>query len=402
MANTTYTPNPVAVQGICSNRFEPLRQLFTSNLNTGVDLGASVAVTLEGEFAVDLWGGWADVARTRPWNEDTLTLVYSTTKMMAALAALVLVDRGELDLDAPVAKYWPEFATNGKSGVLVRHVLSHTSGVSGWQEPVTMADVCDWEKSTALLAAQAPWWKPGTSSGYQLMCHGHLIGEIVRRVSGHKLSAFFAREIAGPLGADFHMGIQPANYHRLAEQMQPSGRPKFPLKSMLSLLFHRHGVLSKTFKNPPHDPAFRVTDTYRQADMGASNGYGNAHSVSRALSVLANGGVVDGSRLLSPKTINRIFELQSSGIDRVLGIPLNWGIGFALLPTPLVPFLTAGSRVCFWGGYGGSMTFIDLDRRMTVSFVMNKLNPGIIGGPRVERILACVYACLADAGIKVA
>jgi len=389
----TVTP-PTAVHGICSPQFEPLKRLFERNLNTGVDLGASVAVTLEGEFAVDLWGGWADVARTRRWSADTLTLVYSTTKMMAALAALILVDRGELDLDAPVAKYWPEFAAQGKSGVLVRHVMSHTSGVSGWQEPVTMADLCDWEKSTSLLAAQAPWWKPGTSSGYQMMSHGHLIGEIVRRVSGHQLNTFFAREIAGPLGADFHMGIQPENYHRLAEQMQPESRPKLPLKVLLSLMFLRNSVPSKTFKNPLHDPAFRLTDTYRQADLGASNGYGNARSVSRALSVLANGGMVDGVRLLSHKTIARIFEPQSKGVDRVLGIPVNWGIGFALPPTHLVPMLRAGSKVCSWGGYGGSMTFIDLERRMTVSFVMNKLDGGILGSPRVERILACAYACM--------
>jgi CubicO group peptidase (beta-lactamase class C family) len=388
------------VHGDCIPGFEPLRQLFASNLTTGVDLGASVSVTINGEFAVDLWGGWSDVARTRPWTEDTLTLVYSTTKMMAALAALILVDRGELDLDAPVAKYWPEFAAQGKGGVLVRHVLSHTSGVCSWQEPVTMTDVCDWDKSTALLATQAPWWKPGTASGYQMICHGHLIGEIVRRITGQKLSVFFAREIAGPLGADFHMGIDPANYHRLADQMQPQSRPKLPLKALLSILFLPNSVQRKTFRNPLNDPAFRLTDTYRQAEMGAANGYGNAHSVSRALSVLANGGVVDGVRLISPKTIDRIFEPQSKGIDRVLGIPITWGVGFALPDTHLVPFLKAGSKVCFWGGYGGSMTFIDLERRITVSFVMNKLDGGILGSPRVERILACAYDCMANAGIK--
>ncbi len=394
---------PVAAHGICSARFEPLRELFTSNLNTGVDLGASLAITIDGEFAVDLWGGWADEARTRPWRDDTITLVYSTTKMMAALAALILVDRGELDLNAPVAKYWPEFAAQGKGGVLVRHVMSHTSGVCGWQEPVTMADVCDWEKSTALLAAQAPWWEPGTASGYQMICHGHLIGELVRRVTGLKLSAFFAREIAGPLGADFHMGIQPSNYHRLADQMPPKKElPRLPIKTLLSLFLQPKGVVARTFKNPAHDPAFRLTDTYREADMGASNGYGNAHSVSRALSVLANGGVMNGVRLLSPKTIDRIFEPQSRGIDRVLGIPLTWGIGYALPMARLLPFIAADSKVCFWGGYGGSMTIIDLDRRMTVSFVMNKLDGGILGSPRVERILACAYACMADAAIEVA
>jgi CubicO group peptidase (beta-lactamase class C family) len=391
LANTTYTPNPVAVQGICSNRFEPLRQLFTSNLNTGIDLGASLAITIDGEFTVDLWGGWADEARTRPWSADTLTMVFSTTKMMAALAALVLVDRGELDLDAPVAKYWPEFAANGKSGVLVRHVLSHTSGVSGWQEPITMGDVCDWEKSTAMLAAQAAWWEPGTASGYQLMCHGHLIGELVRRVSGLKLSPFFANEIARPLGADFLMGVGRSEYPRIASHMLPTEPATFDLTSL-----DPQGIAAKTLLNPAHDPAFRLTDTFRQADIGASNGYGNAHSVSRALSLLVNGGALNGTRLLSPKTIDRIFEPQITGIDRVLGIPLSWGIGYALPIPPMMPFLPEGSKVCFWGGYGGSMTLMDVGRRMTISFVMNKLNNGIIGGPRVNTLVETAYECLND------
>lgn len=394
MEKNSDTGSPVSVHGHCSTRFEPLRQLFTSNLNTGVDLGASLAITIDGEFSVDLWGGWADEARSVPWNADTLTLVFSTTKMMSALAALVLVDRRELDLDAPVAKYWPEFAAQSKGSVLVRHILSHSSGVSGWQEPVTMADICDWEKSTALLAAQAPWWEPGSASGYQMTCHGHLIGELVRRVTGSKLSPFFAHEIAKPMGADFLMGVEKRDYSRIATHVLPTEPAQYDLSKL-----DPHSVSARTLLNPPHDPAYRLTDNYRQADIGASNGYGNAHSVSRVLSLLANDGQVDGVGLLSPKTINRIFEPQVTGIDRVLGIPLSWGIGYALPIPPMLPFLPPGSKVCFWGGYGGSMTLIDVERRMTISFVMNKLNTGIIGGPRVSALVDTAYACLNAPGV---
>lgn len=388
LAVTPAAPLAAPVQGSCAPRFEPLRELFAGNLASGVDLGASLAVTVDGEFAVDLHGGWADAARSRPWAADTITLVFSTTKMMAALAALVLIDRGELELDAPVARYWPEFAAQGKSGVLVRHVLSHTSGVPGWEQRVTMEDLCDWDKSTALLAAQAPWWEPGTASGYQIRNHGHLIGELVRRVTGSRLGGFFDREIAAPLKADFHMGLSQADYGRLASHLLPSEPPSVDLASLPPA-----SIPAKAILNPLEDPAFRTTDTYRQADLGAMNGYGNARSVSRALGALANGGQFDGIRVLSPRTIDRIFETQSQGIDRVLGIPLTWGVGFALPSPPFDSFAPAGSRVCFWGGYGGSMTIIDTDRRMTISFVMNKLAQGIIGGPRVARLVSCAYAC---------
>src|SRR6266704_5755239 len=189
--------------GTCSARFDPLRELFAAKLESGEDLGASLAVNIDGEMVVDLWGGWADEARTVPWTENTITNVFSTTKTMTSLAALVLVDRGELDLDATVAKYWPEFAARGKAGIKVRHLLSHTSGVSGWDRPVTIDDVYDWDKSTAMLAAQAPWWEPGTASGYHALTYGHLIGEVLRRVTGKTLKDFVRDEIASPLEADF-------------------------------------------------------------------------------------------------------------------------------------------------------------------------------------------------------
>ena len=222
--------HPTALGGTCSARFDPLRELFAAKLESGEDLGASLAFNIDGEMVVDLWGGWADEARTVPWTENTITNVFSTTKCMTSLAALVLVDRGELDLDANVAAYWPEFAARGKAGIKVRQLLSHTSGVSGWEQPITLEDLYDWDKSTALLAAQAPWWEPGTASGYHMLNYGHLIGEVIRRITGQRLGEFFAAHIAGPLGADFHIGLPPSEFHRVANVVPPPAarRPADP------------------------------------------------------------------------------------------------------------------------------------------------------------------------------
>src|SRR5262245_37926812 len=208
--------------GTCSPRFEPLRELFAAKLASGEDLGASLAVNIDGEMVVDLWGGWVDEARTVPWTENTIICVFSTTKVMTTLAALVLVDRGQLDLDATVASYWPEFAARGKAGITVRHLLSYRSGVSGWDQPVTIDDIYDWDKSTAMLAAQAPWWEPGTASGYHPLTYGHLIGEVIRRITGQRLGEFFRTQIAQPLGADFHIGLSPSEFQRVANVVPPA------------------------------------------------------------------------------------------------------------------------------------------------------------------------------------
>jgi hypothetical protein len=207
--------HPTPLGGACSARFEPLRELFAAKLKSGEDLGASVAVNLDGKMVVDLWGGWVDEARTVPWAEDTITCVFSTTKTMTSLAALALVDRGALDLDANVATYWPEFAARGKAGIKVRQLLSHTSGVSGWDQPITVEDLYDWDKSIALLAAQAPWWEPGTASGYHAMTYGHLIGEVIRRITGRRLGEFFAKPPvrgANPIRAAARQSIGPETF----------------------------------------------------------------------------------------------------------------------------------------------------------------------------------------------
>jgi CubicO group peptidase (beta-lactamase class C family) len=353
--------HPTPLGGTCSDRFAPVRELFAAKLESGEDLGASLALNIDGEMVVDLWGGWADEARTVPWTENTITNVFSTTKAMTSLAALVLVDRGELDLDANVAAYWPEFAANGKAGIKVRQLLSHTSGVSGWEQPITLEDLYDWDKSTALLAAQAPWWEPGTASGYHALNYGHLIGEVIRRITGQRLGEFLAAQVAGPLGADFHIGVPPSELHRVANVVPPPAVPAEPMQ------LDANSVAFKSMTNPVMTPETTWTEGWRRADIGAANGHGNARSLARLQSAVACGGEVDGKRLLSPQTIDRIFEVQSNGIDLVIGMPSKWGLGYGLAPE---------GRVCIGGGYGGSLVVIDADRRMTFAYVMNKMAPG--------------------------
>jgi CubicO group peptidase (beta-lactamase class C family) len=373
--------HPTVLGGTCIARFDPLRELFAAKLESGEDLGASLALNIDGEMVVDLWGGWADEARTAPWTEHTITNIFSTTKAMTSLAALVLVDRGELDLDATVAKYWPEFAANGKAGVKVRHMLSHMSGVSGWEQPITLEDVYDWDKSTSLLAAQAPWWEPGTASGYHMLNYGHLIGEVIRRITGQRLGEFFAAQVAGPLGADFHIGLPPSEDHRVARLVPPPA-PTAPNSLMGQAVADPNSVAFKTWTNPPGVlPEKSWTEGWRRADIGAANGHGNARSLARLQSAVACGGEVDGQRLLSSKTIDRIFEVQSNGIDLVIGTPSKWGVGYGLFPE---------GRGCAFGGTGGSLMVIDADRRMTFAYVMNKMGSGAIAAALAQRVAEIV------------
>jgi CubicO group peptidase (beta-lactamase class C family) len=377
---------PTPLGGTCNARFEPLRELFAAKLESGEDLGASLAVNIDGEMVVDLWGGWADEARTVPWTENTITCVFSTTKTMAALAALVLVDRGELDLDAPVATYWPEFAARGKAGIKVHQLLTHTSGVSGWEQPVTLEDIYDWDKSTAMLAAQAPWWEPGTASGYHPLTYGHLIGEVIRRITGQRLGAFFAEHIAGPLGADFHIGLPPSEFHRIANAVPPPALTWDPTQ------LDPTSVLFKTLSGPTNQIETSWTQRWRQADIGAANGHGNARSVARIQSAVACGGEVSGVQLLSPKTVERIFEVHSDRVDLVLGVRLRIGLGYGLPWPEVLPFVPDG-RVCFGTGAGGSLVLADTDRRLTVAYVMNKLAtyPNLVVGPIAAALLERVY-----------
>src|SRR5882757_6728957 len=377
----------VDVHGTCDPRFEPVRDVLAEQLESGNDTGASIAVDVGGRTMVDIWGGWCDPGHGRPWGENTITNVWSTTKTVTNLAALMLADRGLLDPYSPVAKYWPEFAENGKEQIEVRHILSHTSGVSGWEAPFTTEDMYGTAGATSRLAAQAPWWEPGTASGYHAQNQGHLVGELVRRVTGKTLRTFVAEEIAGPLGADFQIGAAEADWDRIAPVTPPPPLP-FDLASM-----DPDSPVYKTFTGPVAQAEAANTPAWRRAELGALNGHGNARSVARILSALALGGVVDGVRLLSADTIALIFDEQSHGPDLVLGVPLRFGIGYALPETETVPYVPQG-RACYWGGWGGSVILMDLDTRTTISYMMNKMAPGVIGSDRSEAYVRTIRGCL--------
>ena len=374
------------VSGTCDARFAPVRDALAEQL-AKEELGASIVLDIDGETVVDIWGGWCDTERRTPWTENTITNVWSTTKTVTNLVALMLIDRGLLDAYAPVADHWPEFAANGKAQIELRHILSHTSGVSGWDVPFEVRDMYDWERSTQRLAAQAPWWEPGTASGYHANNQGHLVGELVRRVTGMPLKQFVAEEIAGPLGADFQIGAAERDWPRIAPVVPPP-----PLPIDLATLPPESPML-KTFTGPVADANNANTPDWRRADMGALNGHANARSVARIIKALALGGAVDGTRLLSPATIELIFDEQSHGTDLVLAVPLRFGIGYALPETETVPYVPQG-RCCYWGGWGGSVVLADLDRRVTLAYMMNNMAPGIIGSDRSEAYVRAAYACL--------
>ena len=363
------------IDGRCDERFEPVRDALARNLDSGEELGASIVLDLDGDILIDIWGGFRDQDRTVPWTHDTITNVWSTTKTITSLAALMLVDRGELDVDAPVARYWPEFAANGKEGVLVRHVMSYASGVSGLDQPAVAEDLYDWERSTSRFAAQAPWWEPGTASGYHALNYGHLVGEIVRRISGKTLKQFVAEEIAGPLGADFQIGAAESDWGRIADVVPPPPLP-FDVEAL-----GPDSITVKTLTGPLVMAETANTPAWRNADIGAANGHGNARSVARVMSVVSRGGEVDGVRLLGPETVDLIFREQQNGVDLVLGLPLRMGIGYGLTQPATFPEIPEG-KICFWGGWGGSMIVMDVGRRMTFSYMMNKMGAGVVGSER--------------------
>jgi len=370
--------------GTCDARFEALRSALARNLDSGDELGASLVIDVDGDIVVDLWGGFRDEKRTTAWSEHTITNVWSTTKTITSLAALMLVERGELDVDAPVARYWPEFAAQGKQDILVRHLMSHASGVSGLDQPAVIEDLYDWPASTSRMAAQAPWWEPGTASGYHALNYGHLVGEVVRRISGKMLKQFVAEEIAGPLGADFQIGAAEGDWDRIADVVPPP-----PLPFNLDALDTASPTV-RTLTGPAIEAEVANTPGWRRADLGAVNGHGNARSVARVMSVVARGGEVDGVRLLGPETIDLIFREQQNGIDRVLGVPLRFGIGYGLPRLDMLPWLP-DEKICFWGGWGGSMIVMDVGRRMTISYMMNKMGPGVIGSDRSAEYGQAIY-----------
>ena len=377
------------LHGMCDERFDAVRSALSRNLDSGEELGASLVLDIDGDIVIDLWGGFCDQDRAIPWSEHTITNVWSSTKTVTSLAALMLADRGELDVDAPVAAYWPEFAANGKQDILVRQLMSHSSGVSGLDQPAVVEDLYDWQTATSRMAAQAPWWEPGTASGYHALNYGHLVGEVVRRVSGKPLKQFVAEEIAGPLGADFQIGAAESDWPRISDVI-----PQPPLPFDLTSLDPDSPTV-KTLTGPFVPAEVANTPGWRRADIGAANGHANARSVARIMSVVARGGEIDGIRLLGQDTIDLIFREQQNGIDLVLGVPLRFGIGYGLPQLDILPWIP-DERICYWGGWGGSMIVMDVGRRMTISYMMNKMAPGVVGSERSAEYGQAVYDALAS------
>jgi CubicO group peptidase (beta-lactamase class C family) len=375
------------IGGFAKAPFEAARAAFEDNFARGDEIGASFCASIEGETVVDLWGGHADLAQTRPWAADTIACVYSTTKTMTALCALLLADRGELAFEDPVAKYWPEFAANGKEQITVAQLMSHASGLSGWRPAVRGEDFYDWEKVTAALAAQAPLWAPGTASGYHVYTYGFLIGEVVRRITGQSLGTFFRREIAEPLGADFWIGL-PASEDARVAGLKPFELPANLAANPPQLSDVQQASLMDTRIEIP----WSATRQWRAAEIPAVNGHGNARSIAEIMTVLANGGVAKGKRLMSAAGCRRALDRQISGPDLVMRLEVSFGLGFAIPPSPILRLQLPGPNMLFWGGSGGSFVLIDLDRRTSFAYAMNRMTATTVGDDRAFRLCRAMWS----------
>jgi CubicO group peptidase (beta-lactamase class C family) len=380
----------VSIDGSCDPAFAAVRDAFASNFELGLEFGASLAVSVDGRNVVDVWGGWADAAGTRPWERDTLACVFSCTKGVMAFTALVMVERGLLDLDAPVAQYWPEFAQAGKGDIPVRWLLTHEAGLSAIDRPMPPGSLSDWTAMTDALAAQEPSWVPGTGHGYHGVTFGHLIGEVMRRVSGVTPGRWFADEVAGPLGLDLFMPLPASEDHRTAEMaLLPVTAPSF----------FRHwkpdGLGPKSFGNPAdcNDVPYTNSREFRGAEIPAANMHGNARALDRLYALLACGGELDGVRLLSPEMVAAGGEKQVEGQDLVMDLPTAFALGYehTLPEWQFGP----GARTYGHNGSGGSLGIVDPDTGMSLGYVMN----GMMWGPtrddaRWAPIFDAVYEAL--------
>jgi CubicO group peptidase (beta-lactamase class C family) len=369
------------VHGRLDERFAPVWEAFADNFARGEEGGASFAVAIDGRMAIDLWGGFRDIAQTEPWQENTICNAMSVGKAMAATCLHMLIDRGLVELDAPVARYWPEFAANGKDGLLVRWVLDHRSGLPFLTDDLWPGAMYNWEAMTKALAAQAPIWPPGTQPAYHIRTFGFLVGEIIRRVTGKRFAQFYRDEIAQPLGIDFHFGVDPSDFARCAEFIaRPEQAPQDP-----NSLFARAGRQWPV-------PLDYNAEAFRRAEIPSSNGHGNARAVARFYSILANGGVFEGKRILSRNAIDIARAEHYWAKEAVMGRNNRQALGF-LLNSPQFP-IGPGENSYGQSGMGGAMGMCDPDRGLALGYVMNKMHAASNIGPRIMRLIAAVYACL--------
>jgi CubicO group peptidase (beta-lactamase class C family) len=382
-----------------------VRDALADNFREHGELGAAVALAFEGELVVDIWAGWMDGERTRRWERDTLVDVFSVGKPMAALCLLVLAEREEIDLDAPVARYWPEFAAAGKDSVSVRMVLAHRAGLPAVRRSLHEHAMYDWDLMASALAEEEPWWPPDSTHGYHVNTFGYLTGELVRRVGRKSVGQFFRDEIAGPLDADFHFGIgakddaRTADYYfapvtmreRLDEDSRERANDAEPPPDLIAGDEDRRFLLQRAYLNPPGISGLGTVNTreWRAAQNPSTSGHATARAVARIYSALAAGGTIDGIRLLEPATIAEATEEASAGTDFVLQRPSRFGLGFQLTQPerPLGP----SPRSFGHFGAGGSLGFADPDAKLALAYAMNRSGPRW-QNPRNRALLDAVYA----------
>ena len=371
--------------GHCDTAFRGVRDAFAANFSENREIGACVAINVEGQSVVDLWAGEADLYG-RPWERDTIVDIFSVGKAMVALSLLVLIERGQLDFDDPVSRHWPEFAAEGKASVTVAQLLSHQAGLPGIRHSLTPETLYDWELMTSTLAAETPWWEPGTALGYHVNTLGFLGGEIVRRVSGQPFTTFFEREISSPLQADFHFGLESSDYARVADFLFPSEASSLTLDQSGNDLFFVYG-------NPPGASGIGVVNTgrWRSAVHPSTNGHSNARAIARIYGLLAEGGGLDGVRLLDATTLTTATSELAIGHDRILDRKSRFGFGFQLT----MPERPLGPGRASFGHYGagGSLGMADPDARLAFGYCMNRF--GLRWqDPRNKALLEATYDAL--------
>lgn len=382
------------IHGTCDARFAGVREVFAAQMANPEELGASVAVTLEGRRVVDLWAGHADAKRTKPWTADTLVNLFSTTKGITAICAHRLADEGKLDIDAPVADYWPEFAQAGKSSIPVRWLLDHSAGLAAIERPLPMGAVCDWDVVVGALAEQTPLWEPGTEHGYHALTFGWLVGELIRRITGRSVGQYFRDEIGGPLGADFWIGLPEELDARTAQlvpaPMPPPGEGNF----LLELAAKAKPWALKAFVNPLPPSGGMNSRAWRAAEIPAANGHGSARGLARIYSALAAGGTIDGVRVLSREQIDVARTEQRSGPDCVIPMmPTRFALGFQL-GTEAEP-IGPNPRAFGHSGAGGSMGLADPEAQLAFGYAMNRMESGLfLIGPRATALMNAAFESL--------
>jgi len=395
----------MAVQGTADPRFAAVREEFGRNFAERGEVGASVCATIDGGTVVDLWGGTADPETGAPWGEDTIGIVWSCTKGATSLCAHVLAARGAIDLDAPVARYWPEFAKAGKEGITVRMLLNHQASVPALREPIPDNGLCDWDAVVDALAAMEPLWEPGTRHGYHPLVFGHLVGEVVRRVTGRSLGTFFREEVAGPLGLDFWIGLPEAHETRVAPTISPDPpAPGQPVAQFYAMAMTDPGSVpgmvvwnSGGFLVPGAVNARRV----HAAEIPSANGITNARGLAGMYRPLALGGEFDGVRLVPEDAVPAMGAVSAAvAKDATMLVPTRWAAGFmkGVDNHRLAPghndSVVLSEEAFGHLGNGGSLGFADPKARLSFGYTMNRLGGGIGLDERGQALVDAVYRVL--------